>query len=326
MKDNLTVEKLATQIGSCPNFIEIVNGGKNPCEEIVNSQIKVHSPSPISVVEKRELFHTPEPWVGNLTTAKIMFLSSNPSIDPDEIFPNLTWPKTDSLDFFLNRFSNDSNRKYGATEGSNIRDFDRPILTSGISSKRVRTWMHLRNRAAVLLEKQPEQTSATSDYVMTEVVHCKSQREVGVSGALSTCVSKWFEPMLTLSAARLIIVSGEPAGISVKVAISKLSNGEVTLSDSWGCWKRWPSATGTWPASGVQLSEWIATGNWTIDDQFKHVEVKNLTINGDVREYCFVWMPHPVRSVPQNLASPDLYNPEVLQFVRNYVKRIKNSS
>ena len=70
MKDNLTVEKLATQIGICPNFIEIVNGGKNPCEEIVNSQIKVHSPSPISVVEKRELFHTPEPWVGNLTTEK----------------------------------------------------------------------------------------------------------------------------------------------------------------------------------------------------------------------------------------------------------------
>jgi hypothetical protein len=42
VENNLTVEKLAAQIGSCPNFIEIVNGVKNPCEEIVNSQIKVH--------------------------------------------------------------------------------------------------------------------------------------------------------------------------------------------------------------------------------------------------------------------------------------------
>lgn len=320
MENELTVEKLAMQIGRCSNFIEVLNGVKNSCEEVVNSQLEFHSPTPVSIVEKTSVFHTPEPWAGNLTTAKIMFLSSNPSIDPNEIFPNLTWSENEALDFSLNRFSSDPNRKYGATEGSSIQDFDRTILTSGTSPKRVNTWMRLRNRAAVLLEKQPEHTSATSDYVMTEVVHCKSQREVGVSSALSTCVSKWFEPVLALCAARVIIVSGEPAGISVKSAISKLSNGEVTLSDSWGSWKRSPSATGTWPASGVQLSEWLAGGKWTIEDQFKHVEVKKLTLNGAVREFCFVWMPHPVRSVPQSLTNPDLYHPEVLQFIRNYLK------
>jgi hypothetical protein len=68
------------------------------------------------------------------------------------------------------------------------------------------------------------------------------------------------------------------------------------------------------------LSEWLAGGKWTIEDQFKHVEVKKLTLNGAVREFCFVWMPHPVRSVPQSLTNPDLYHPEVLQFIRNYLK------
>ena len=321
MNNELTIEELAKQISRCPNFVEVVNGGANSCEEVINSQIKEHSPNPISVVEKRKVFHTPEPWAGNLTTAKIMFLSSNPSIDPNEIFPNLTWSETEALDFSLNRFSNDPNRKYGATEGSNIKDFDRTILTTGISPKRVRTWRDLRNRAAVLLEKEPEQTSATSDYVMTEVVHCKSKKEVGVSSALSTCVSKWFEPMLTLSAAKLIIVSGDRAGVAVKTAFSTLSKGEVELGEFWGSWKRKPKAMGIWPISSSQLDEWHAKGIWDKGEQLNHIEVKRLSLNGREREFCFVWMPHPARwSAPQSFGDPVLYSPEVLQFLRDYVK------
>ena len=320
MNNELTIEELAKQVSRCPNFVEVVNGGANSCEEVINSQIKEHSPNPISVVEKRKVFHTPEPWAGNLTTAKIMFLSSNPSIDPNEIFPNLSWSETEALDFSLNRFSNDPNRKYGATEGSNIKDFDRTILTTGISPKRVRTWRDLRNRAAVLLEKEPEQTSATSDYVMTEVVHCKSKKEVGVSSALSTCVSKWFEPMLTLSAAKLIIVSGDRAGVAVKTALSKLSKGEVELGEFWGSWKRKPKAMGKWPISYPQLHEWHAKGIWDTSAQFEHIAVKRFSLNGKDREFCFVWMPHPIRMVPQSLDDSVLYSPEVLQFLRDYVK------
>lgn len=320
MKSDLSAEELALQIGRCPNFVEVVNGGANSCEEVINSQIKEHSSNPNSVVEKRKVFHTPEPWAGNLTTAKIMFLSSNPSIDPNEIFPNLTWSDSEALDFYLNRFSNDPNRKYGATEGSNIQSFDRAILTSGIGPKRVKTWSDLRNRAAVLLEKQPEQTSATSDYVMTEVVHCKSQGEVGVSSALSTCVSKWFEPLLTISPARLIIVSGDKAGVAVKAAISKLSKGEIALRESWGSWKRVPAASGAWPSSYSQLKDWRAKGKWDTSAQFEHIEVKRLSLNSTVRDFCFAWMPHPIRPVPQRLDDPDLYSPEVLQFLRDYLK------
>ena len=320
MNNELTIEELAKQVSRCPNFVEVVNGGANSCEEVINSQIKEHSPNPISVVEKRKVFHTPEPWAGNLTTAKIMFLSSNPSIDPNEIFPNLTWSETEALDFSLNRFSNDPNRKYGATEGSKAREFDRVFLVSGKKSKKVPTWTALRNRAAILLEKDPKETSATTDYVMTEVVHCKSKKEAGVSSALSTCVSKWFEPMLTISAARLIIVSGQEAGVAVKAAISKLSQGEIELSESWGSWKDKPKAIGKWPCSDIQLGEWHAGGDWNATEQLKHIETKQLTLNGRIREFCFAWMPHPTGGKPRKLDDSRLYHPEVLQFLRDYVK------
>ncbi len=320
MKIDFTAEKLALQIGRCPNFVEVLSGGQNCCKEIVDTQLEEHSESQLLTIGRKGVFHAPEPWAGNLTKAKIMFLSSNPSIDRNEIFPNLTWPESEALDFSLNRFSNDPNRKYGATEGLKIQEFDRVKLVSGKISKRVATWSALRNRAAILLDKDSKETSATADYVMTEVVHCKSKNEAGVSSALSTCVSKWFEPMLALSAAKLIVVSGDKAGVSVKTAISKLSQGQIFLSESWGSWKKEPKAIGKWPRSENQLEEWYASGDWTAKEQFKHIETKQLTLNGMVREFCFVWMPHPTGGKPRKLDDSRLYSPEVLQYLRDYLK------
>ena len=57
MEKELTVEKLAMQIGRCSNFIEVLNGVKNSCEEVVNSQLEFHSPTPVSIVEKTSVFH-----------------------------------------------------------------------------------------------------------------------------------------------------------------------------------------------------------------------------------------------------------------------------
>ena len=321
MKNEMTIEELALQIGRCPNFVQALNGEQNSCKEIVDSQFKEHEGGQFLTISKKSVFHTPEPWAGNLQSAKIMFLSSNPSIDSMEIFPNLTWPEPEMLDFYLNRFSSDPNRKYGATEGSNIKEFDRTILSSGISPKRVKTWKVLRDRAAVLLEKQPEQTSATSDYVMTEVVHCKSKKEVGVNSALSVCVSKWFESILTLSAAKLIIVSGDRAGVAAKTALSTLSKGHVELGEFWGSWKRKPKAMGKWPILNSQLSEWHAKGIWDRKEQMNHIEVKRLSLNGREREFCFVWMPHPARwQTPQRFGDPALYSSEVLRYLRDYLK------
>ena len=77
---------------------------------------------------------------------------------------------------------------------------------------------------------------------------------------------------------------------------------------------------GKWPISYPQLHEWHAKGIWDTSAQFEHIAVKRFSLNGKDREFCFVWMPHPIRMVPQSLDDSVLYSPEVLQFLRDYVK------
>jgi hypothetical protein len=148
-------------------------------------------------------------------------------------------------------------------------------------------------------------------------VHCKSQKEVGVTAALPTCVSKWFMPMLTLSSARLIVVSGTPAGIAVKQAVKEMTQGQVALGPKWGAWKNTPPANGTWPKSTAQLEQWKASGDWSIAHQRNHIEILDFELDGKVRSFTFMWMPHPVRSVPQKIDNTDLYHPEILDELRS---------
>jgi hypothetical protein len=50
-----------------------------------------------------------------------------------------------------------------------------------------------------------------ADYVMTEVVHCKSRREIGVAAASDHCASMHLDRILTLTTAPLVIVLGAKA-------------------------------------------------------------------------------------------------------------------
>lgn len=316
---NTAAKKLALAIGSCENFTEVVSGQHNECKDVVTWQYSQHATSDVEAKGLESVLHRPEPWAGNLTTAPIMFLSSNPSFDAREHFPTDTWSDDDAADFFLNRFTSDGSRAFGATEGPGKGDLDRAILRDGTKTGRVRTWYSLRQRAAWLLDFPVEQALASRDYVMTEVVHCKSRNEVGVSRALPVCVTKWFEPMLNLSVARLIVVSGAPAGMAVKAALPVISNGSVRLRDDWGCWNGDVPGKGRWPKSWSQLAQWISDGLWTVEDQKKHMQSVSITLNGAQREFVFLWMPHPVRSVPQTLTRPDLYSPEFLEMLRETV-------
>lgn len=58
------------------------------------------------------MFHVPEPWSGNLKTAEILFVGSNPSIDlKEKLFPKFEsqeWSedkKNEVVDFFSTRLN-----------------------------------------------------------------------------------------------------------------------------------------------------------------------------------------------------------------------------
>lgn len=311
---------LALKISSCSNFLDVLDGKMNECVNVVNWQVDSHIERPVRAEVRRSTFHRPEPWAGNLSSAPIMFLSSNPSFDPRENFPTLDWDDREAADFFVDRFSERIDRGYGAIEGTNVASQDRAILKNGETTGRVKTWYTLRSRAAVLLEKSIEDTRASNDYVMSEVVHCKSQKEKGVFDALPACVSKWFQPLLEASSAKLVIVSGEPAGRAVKQALAQVTSTGQVLPKTWGSWMGKDPALGRWPKSGSELDEWVATGTWDRSAQDEHICTVEIPFGESTRSFTFMWMPHPVRSVPQRIGDKRLYHPETLEKLRSIVR------
>ena len=84
-------KQLLFDIAQCPIVKLVLNSPSNhPCKRIIESQNA-------SLLSE---FQLPEPWNGQIETAPILFLSSNPSIDPNEDYP--TWSSSDDLveDFF----------------------------------------------------------------------------------------------------------------------------------------------------------------------------------------------------------------------------------
>jgi hypothetical protein len=314
------VRRLAISIGSCENFIGTLEGKNNCCGGVVRWQFDQHDQNELAEHGLSGIIHRPEPWAGNLVDAPVMFLSSNPSFDRRESFPTLEWSDDDASDFFIRRFTTDRGRSFGAIDGPREKDLDRVILRDGSLTGKVKTWHSLRSRAAVILDQTIKETLASRDYVMTEVVHCKSQKEIGVAEALPICVKKWLAPKLQLSSARLIVVSGSHAGKAVKKAIVELTDGRSSLPSNWGAWNGEPVGSGKWPKSWAQLAEWNERALWEINDQRNHIHKLDLELGTTLRTFTFMWMPHPIRSVPQNLLNQSLYHPELLEELRKIVK------
>jgi hypothetical protein len=153
-------------------------------------------------------FQVPEGWAGNLATARVVFLSSNPSISEHggdhgaasaERYPRADWADDDIADFMTRRFTPDA----GYTVG------DRFMCQDGTYAPQpVRFWSQVRRRAEELLGYPAD---PDRDYVMTEIVHCKSKGEVGVMSAAGLCARRYLDRVVGLSDARLIVVLGSKA-------------------------------------------------------------------------------------------------------------------
>ncbi|WP_336031150.1 hypothetical protein [Geodermatophilus sp. FMUSA9-8] len=154
--------------------------------------------------------HLPEPWAGDIERARILFLSSNPSLSESgdhqsgthvERYPLAEWKDDDIVDFFLHRFGTAPNSP--ATPDGHFRN-----VLGELSPKKVAFWVNVRKRAQELLGPgaTPER-----DYCMTEVVHCKSKKEIGVDRAVNFCARMHLDRVVGLSQAPLVVVLGAKA-------------------------------------------------------------------------------------------------------------------
>ncbi|MFB8369828.1 hypothetical protein ACFC25_10745 [Pseudarthrobacter sp. NPDC055928] len=163
----------------------------------------------------------PEAWAGNLASASIVFLSSNPAISAGnpaarwrakrvaEKYPTVDWDDVDIADFMINRFAPEHgwvlNRRHRKVETADGPAWGTPEPYWG--------WVE-QQTYALLGSGTPWYEQA----VMTEVVHCKSNGEEGVAQAAPLCAQKHMDRILAATPAGLVVVVGSKAAQTLKLA------------------------------------------------------------------------------------------------------------
>ena len=200
--------KLAADICNCPRRESSLTDKSSPCHKVVSNQLKV--------VSNFADFHRPEPWIGRLSSAKLLFISSNPGLSIDtgserEEFPTQSWNPEDSAEFFVERFNQDRQPVIATFNNPNEADFltrsvDGEYRSGGKNPKTPQTtWTGIHRLACELLGPM---CSPDADYALTEIVHCKSLMGAGVNEAADTCADTWMLRILNSSPADVLVVIG----------------------------------------------------------------------------------------------------------------------
>ncbi len=159
----------------------------------------------------------PEPWNGDLAHAGIVFVSSNPSINAVERYPTSSWSNPLIIDFFQHRFG-------GGLEPWTAHTL-RPLLRDGTHAPGwVRFWAAVRARSSELLGRS---AVPGSDYAITEIVHCKSDSELGVSAAEEFCADLYLRRVIAASSAPVLVVMGDVAGRQIRRVFKLPADGRL---------------------------------------------------------------------------------------------------
>lgn len=304
---------LALAIASCEEVCVSLDNGNHPCHSVVKWQAEKWEPKVRAVAGSR--MHRPEPWTGDLASAPMIFLASNPSFGPDENFPSWEgkWTSEMIADFGSHRFRNSFAEGYGASDGPTFAQADRYLDLHGeFSRSSVSHWQWVRRFASFVLDKDLDEVSAHSDYVMTELVHCKSPHEEGVNRAMGRCKDKWFDQIMAISPAKLIFVAGVVAG---KDFVDLYKN---QIPPTWGSWSdsRSTKGKGSWPTKEQELQDMKASGKWSLEQQ--KLNSVDIEIAGTVRTVIYIARPGGGGlCTPWN--HPDLIHAHLLQYWRSKI-------
>ena len=185
---------IINRIFNCKDFIALhaTPNANNPCNEIVGYQ------RGLGIVQH------PEPFSGNIKYAPILVVSSNPSINNKELYPDRTWPINMVHDFFLNRFTDRGATYSWVYESRCLLDFS----PTGSRGGTVTTWNEIQNNITRLIERD---AIPGIDYAFADIVHCKSKKNKGVKKACSTCVKNYFDDLISVAKPCLIVAVGAAA-------------------------------------------------------------------------------------------------------------------
>lgn len=202
-------DQLLLSITRCQALADARSNPAHPCAKVVKTQCS-------------EVYQVPEPWTGHLETAPIIFISSNPGIHETEYFPVDNWKEAEIAAFFDKRF--DVGSGYTYQQPNSGAQYIKVYRADGTPTKADhwnRYWSGVKNHAAAIMGRTP---IPGTDYVLTEMVHCKSNSEEGVSAALGYCSRKWMPSVLEMSGSVVVVILGRPA----QIAAAKLWQLDIT--------------------------------------------------------------------------------------------------
>lgn len=188
------IEDVFRSISRCPNVQKCLDGAQtHPCYDIVTSQR----------VTSYDRFQLPVPWVGEIGSARLLFLSSNPSISEDDAHARGSTGEVTVWESL--------HLAFGGGQRPYIINGIRTTKTDGSPGHLVRYWCSIRARARELIPA----AVPGRDYAITEIVHCKSQGERGVNDAAAECVRLHFENTMSASKAKVVIALGKFARTTI---------------------------------------------------------------------------------------------------------------
>jgi uracil-DNA glycosylase len=196
------------QIARCPVMAECLSSqnSSSPCASVVLSQWQ-HLPNldPADLkLHWKDWHQLPEPWVGHLDQARILFVSSNPSISNE--VPRNFRTASPPAGRITARWKNDQIiRRFKRAFDDHMDDGVRFRGKKGV----VRYWASVKQRAIELLPNSDLEPGV--DYALTEVVRCKTPSEWGVASAVQECAPRYLQTTLELSPAVVFVSLGAHA-------------------------------------------------------------------------------------------------------------------
>jgi hypothetical protein len=191
---------LLEDIVRCEEIDAANKDGAHPCRRIVSVQ---------SGIAGGQSYQVPEPWRGDIQSAPLLFVSSNPSINLLDDAPWSHLPTVAIANY------------YQQPRISSV--FPRAQYRYGVPSRRnVPFWSSIHHRAIELYGETTDVRHGR-DYAITEIVHCKSTDEFGVDQARHRCLDKFLRRVLAYSHCRFIVTLGGHA----EAAMSELQPADL---------------------------------------------------------------------------------------------------
>lgn len=229
------IERLALDIAQCSALRQAVIDTKHPCHQVVNHQTPVED----------GFRHVPEAWAGDLAQARILFVSSNPSISTPENpqvgedyplggfdsleHPHSYWPQDRLIDFQTNRLDQNRDAPYVNSRAQFLcRDGEYRGGDKASSTRKSQNyWKNAFDQSADLLGPNFD---LSADFCMTEIVHCKSKSEAGARKAAPACADRFLHRILDLSSARLVVIVGS---VSRDIVMENYRHWSSSATSSW---------------------------------------------------------------------------------------------